>query len=41
MWGAIVALGVLGYLLNIAFRIVERLVLRWHRLQQSRLESAS
>jgi ABC-type nitrate/sulfonate/bicarbonate transport system permease component len=41
MWGAIVALGVLGYLLNIVFRIVERLVLRWHRLQQSRLESAS
>jgi ABC-type nitrate/sulfonate/bicarbonate transport system permease component len=41
MWGAIVALGVLGYLLNIAFRIIERLVLRWHRLQQSRLESAS
>lgn len=39
MWGAIIALGVLGYLLNIAFRIIERLVLRWHRLQQSRLES--
>lgn len=41
MWGAIIALGVLGYLLNIVFRIIERLVLRWHRLQQSRLESAS
>jgi len=40
MWGAIIALGVLGYLLNIAFRIVEGVVLRWHRQQQSRLESA-
>lgn len=41
MWGAIIALGILGYLLNIAFRIIERLVLRWHRLQQARLESNS
>jgi ABC-type nitrate/sulfonate/bicarbonate transport system permease component len=40
MWGAILALGILGYLLNILFRIVERSVLRWHRLQQSRLESS-
>jgi ABC-type nitrate/sulfonate/bicarbonate transport system permease component len=39
MWGAIVALGILGYVLNIAFRIVERFALRWHRLQQARLES--
>lgn len=39
MWSAIVALGVLGYVLNILFRIAERYVLRWHRLQQSRLES--
>jgi sulfonate transport system permease protein len=41
MWGAILALGILGYLLNIVFRIVERTVLRWHRLQQARLESQS
>jgi ABC-type nitrate/sulfonate/bicarbonate transport system permease component len=41
MWGAIVALGVLGYLLNILFRVVERVVLRWHRLQQARLEKNS
>jgi sulfonate transport system permease protein len=41
MWGAILALGILGYLLNILFRIVERGALRWHRLQQSRLESHS
>jgi ABC-type nitrate/sulfonate/bicarbonate transport system permease component len=41
MWGAIVALGILGYVLNIIFRIVERWVLRWHRLQQARLETAS
>lgn len=41
MWSAIVALGILGYLLNILFRILERYVLRWHRLQQSRLETAS
>lgn len=39
MWSAIVALGVLGYLLNILFRIAERYILRWHRLQQSRLET--
>lgn len=39
MWSAIVALGVLGYLLNIIFRIAERYILRWHRLQQSRLET--
>jgi ABC-type nitrate/sulfonate/bicarbonate transport system permease component len=39
MWGAILALGILGYLLNIIFRIVEGLVLRWHRQQQARLES--
>lgn len=41
MWSAIVALGILGYLLNILFRIAERYVLRWHRLQQARLEKAS
>jgi len=41
MWSAILALGILGYLLNIVFRIVERFVLRWHRLQQSRLEKTS
>ena len=39
MWGAILALGILGYLLNIVLRIIERSVLRWHRLQQARLES--
>lgn len=39
MWSAIVALGILGYLLNIIFRIAERYILRWHRLQQSRLET--
>jgi len=41
MWSAILALGVLGYLLNILFRIAERRILRWHRLQQDRLESAT
>lgn len=41
MWSAIVALGILGYLLNIIFRIAERYILRWHRLQQARLEGAS
>lgn len=40
MWGAIVALGILGYVLNIAFRIVEAIILRWHRQLQSRLEGA-
>jgi ABC-type nitrate/sulfonate/bicarbonate transport system permease component len=41
MWGAILALGILGYLLNIVFRVIERVVLRWHRLQQARLENPS
>jgi ABC-type nitrate/sulfonate/bicarbonate transport system permease component len=41
MWSAIVALGILGYLLNIIFRVAERYILRWHRLQQARLEKAS
>ena len=40
MWSAIIALGILGYVLNIIFRITERYVLRWHRLQQARLETA-
>jgi len=40
MWSAIIALGILGYLLNILFRIAERYILRWHRLQQARLETA-
>jgi sulfonate transport system permease protein len=37
MWGTIVALGVLGYLLNLLFRLTEAIVLRWHRLYQARL----
>jgi sulfonate transport system permease protein len=41
MWSAIIALGILGYLLNIVFRIAERYILRWHRLQQARLEKAA
>ncbi|GAA1537293.1 ABC-type nitrate/sulfonate/bicarbonate transport system permease component [Microbacterium ginsengiterrae] len=41
MWSAMVALGILGYILNIIFRIAERYVLRWHRLQQARLERTS
>jgi ABC-type nitrate/sulfonate/bicarbonate transport system permease component len=39
MWGTIIALGILGYLLNVLFRIVEAVALRWHRLQQARLET--
>ena len=31
MWAGMLLLGVLGYLLNIAFRGVEHRVLRWHR----------
>jgi ABC-type nitrate/sulfonate/bicarbonate transport system permease component len=31
MWSGIVLLGLLGYLLNVAFALVERRVLRWHR----------
>jgi ABC-type nitrate/sulfonate/bicarbonate transport system permease component len=31
MWAGIVLLGILGYLLNLAFRGLESYVLRWHR----------
>ena len=31
MWAAIVLIGVLGYLLNLVFLLVERRVLAWHR----------
>jgi ABC-type nitrate/sulfonate/bicarbonate transport system permease component len=31
MWGGVVFLGILGYLLNVAFRGFEHLVLSWHR----------
>jgi ABC-type nitrate/sulfonate/bicarbonate transport system permease component len=31
MWAAIVLIGVLGYLLNLAFVLAERRVLAWHR----------
>ncbi len=41
MWGAIIALGLLGYVLNILFRLLESVALRWHRLLQSRLEAQS
>jgi ABC-type nitrate/sulfonate/bicarbonate transport system permease component len=39
MWGTIIALGIVGYLLNVLFRIVEAVALRWHRLQQARLQT--
>jgi ABC-type nitrate/sulfonate/bicarbonate transport system permease component len=31
MWAGIVLLGILGYVLNLIFLLVERRVLRWHR----------
>jgi ABC-type nitrate/sulfonate/bicarbonate transport system permease component len=31
MWAAIVLIGLLGYLLNALFLLVERRVLAWHR----------
>jgi ABC-type nitrate/sulfonate/bicarbonate transport system permease component len=39
MWATIIALGIVGYLLNVLFRIVEAVALRWHRLQQARLQT--
>jgi ABC-type nitrate/sulfonate/bicarbonate transport system permease component len=39
MWATIIALGVLGYLLNVLFRLTEAIVLRWHRLYQARLSA--
>jgi ABC-type nitrate/sulfonate/bicarbonate transport system permease component len=30
MWATMIFLGILGYLLNIAFRYWEHVVLRWH-----------
>jgi ABC-type nitrate/sulfonate/bicarbonate transport system permease component len=31
MWSGILLLGLIGYLVNVAFSLVERIVLRWHR----------
>jgi ABC-type nitrate/sulfonate/bicarbonate transport system permease component len=31
MWAGMVMLGIVGYLLNVAFRGFEHVVLRWHR----------
>ena len=31
MWSGILMLGVLGYVLNTLFALLERRVLRWHR----------
>jgi ABC-type nitrate/sulfonate/bicarbonate transport system permease component len=31
MWAAILLIGVLGYLINFVFLLVERRVLAWHR----------
>jgi ABC-type nitrate/sulfonate/bicarbonate transport system permease component len=31
MWAGILLLGILGYVLNLVFTLVERRVLRWHR----------
>jgi ABC-type nitrate/sulfonate/bicarbonate transport system permease component len=31
MWSGILLMGLLGYLLNVGFRGIETLVLRWHR----------
>jgi ABC-type nitrate/sulfonate/bicarbonate transport system permease component len=38
MWGTILAIGVLGYLLSLLFRLIEEMVLRWHSLYQARLD---
>ncbi len=40
MWSAILLLGILGYVLNAGFSLIERRVLRWHRgARASALES--
>jgi ABC-type nitrate/sulfonate/bicarbonate transport system permease component len=31
MWSGIILLGILGYVLNVAFVLIERRALRWHR----------
>ena len=38
MWSGILLLGILGYLLNAIFTLVERRVLRWHRGAGERAE---
>jgi ABC-type nitrate/sulfonate/bicarbonate transport system permease component len=35
MWSGILLLGLLGYLINTGFVLVERFVLRWHRGAQA------
>jgi ABC-type nitrate/sulfonate/bicarbonate transport system permease component len=39
MWSGILLLGILGYVLNAAFTLVERRVLRWHRGARAGTES--
>jgi ABC-type nitrate/sulfonate/bicarbonate transport system permease component len=31
MWSGIILLGILGYVLNLGFVVIERRLLRWHR----------
>ncbi|NVN00191.1 ABC transporter permease [Arthrobacter sp. SDTb3-6] len=35
MWTGIIMLGLLGYLLNLAFRLAENRILRWHHLKNA------
>lgn len=35
MWTGIVMLGLLGYLLNLAFRLAENRIIRWHQLKNA------
>jgi ABC-type nitrate/sulfonate/bicarbonate transport system permease component len=35
MWSGIFLLGILGYVINIGFVLIERRVLRWHRGSRS------
>jgi sulfonate transport system permease protein len=41
MWGAVIAVGFLGYLLSLLFRLVEGMVLRWHRLYRAQFSHAA
>jgi ABC-type nitrate/sulfonate/bicarbonate transport system permease component len=41
MWSGILALGVMGYVLNYLFRLAEKYMLRWHHRMTSRAQSGA
>lgn len=38
MWTGLLVLGIFGYMLNVAFRLVEKRVLRWHQRMNKQIQ---